>query len=148
MKDLVKFFRHIYLSFVLLKRNIKWLMILLFKGEERAWKVLDFKMYLNPQKSGLCLKEESIHKHLIMDGVREKRSTEIMKRFIERDDGTDDFVHYSQIQMEGYKELKENQLVEFEVVQSPKGPQAQNVKILDSEKVDIEKVDGHEIDGQ
>ncbi len=49
--------------------------------------------------------------------------------FIAQEDGGDDvFVHYSAIQMQGYKALEENQRVEFEVTQGPKGPQAENVR--------------------
>jgi len=48
--------------------------------------------------------------------------------FIEPDGGGRDvFVHYSAIQGEGYKTLSEGQVVEFEVVQGEKGPQASNV---------------------
>lgn len=47
--------------------------------------------------------------------------------FIEREEGGDVFVHFSAIQAEGYKTLKEGQEVEFEVVQGAKGPQAANV---------------------
>ena len=42
--------------------------------------------------------------------------------------GPDVFVHYSAIQSNGYKSLEENQKVEFEVTQGPKGPQAENVR--------------------
>ncbi len=48
--------------------------------------------------------------------------------FIESEDGTDVFVHYSAIDMEGYKTLDEGMEVEFEVVDGAKGPQAANVK--------------------
>src|SRR5215470_6865212 len=48
--------------------------------------------------------------------------------FIGRDDGPDVFVHYSAIPGDGYRTLQEGDLVEFEVVQGPKGPQAANVK--------------------
>ena len=48
--------------------------------------------------------------------------------FIARESGDDVFVHYSAIQMNGYKSLEENQKVEFEVTQGPKGPQAENVR--------------------
>ena len=48
--------------------------------------------------------------------------------FISQDGGGDDvFVHFSAIQTNGYKSLDENQKVEFEVTQGPKGPQASNV---------------------
>jgi CspA family cold shock protein len=51
--------------------------------------------------------------------------------FIAQKDGGDDvFVHYSAIQTQGYKSLDENQLVEFDVTQGPKGPQAENVRPL------------------
>jgi CspA family cold shock protein len=53
--------------------------------------------------------------------------------FIGRNDGEDDvFVHFSAIQMEGYKRLKEGQEVEFSIEDGPKGLQAANV-ILASE---------------
>ncbi|MEZ5114758.1 MAG: cold-shock protein [Candidatus Nanopelagicales bacterium] len=44
------------------------------------------------------------------------------------DGGADVFVHFSAIQMDGYRTLEENQRVEFEIVQGPKGPQAENVR--------------------
>ncbi len=47
--------------------------------------------------------------------------------FIEADDGTDVFVHYSDIQSEGFKSLAEGDAVSFEVVQGDKGPRASNV---------------------
>ena len=47
--------------------------------------------------------------------------------FIGREGGEDVFVHFSSIQMEGYKRLEENQKVEFSVEQGPKGLQASNV---------------------
>ena len=48
--------------------------------------------------------------------------------FIERDDGTDVFVHHSDIEGEGYKSLTEGDAVEFEVIQGQKGPKATNVR--------------------
>lgn len=48
--------------------------------------------------------------------------------FIEQPDGGKDvFVHFSAIQDEGFKSLKEGQEVSFEIVDGPKGPQATNV---------------------
>jgi CspA family cold shock protein len=51
--------------------------------------------------------------------------------FIARESGDKDvFVHFSAIISDGYKTLKEEQQVEFSVVQGAKGPQAQDVKVL------------------
>ncbi len=47
--------------------------------------------------------------------------------FIGREDGEDVFVHYSAIQMDGYRSLEEGQKVEFSIEQGPKGLQAANV---------------------
>src|ERR1700742_3667122 len=47
--------------------------------------------------------------------------------FIEREGGSDVFVHYSAIQGDGFRSLEEGQAVEFEIVDGPKGPQAGNV---------------------
>ena len=47
--------------------------------------------------------------------------------FIEQSDGDDLFVHYSAIQIEGFKTLEEGQEVEFDIVEGPKGLQASNV---------------------
>jgi cold shock protein len=47
--------------------------------------------------------------------------------FIQRQSGEDVFVHFSAIQMDGYKALNEGQAVEFEVRKGPKGLQAENV---------------------
>ena len=44
-------------------------------------------------------------------------------------EGQDVFVHYSAIQMDGYKSLDEGQRVTFEVVQGEKGPQADAVRV-------------------
>ena len=50
--------------------------------------------------------------------------------FIAVDDGADVFVHYSAIDMPGYKTLEENARVEFEISQGSKGPQADGVRIV------------------
>ncbi len=52
--------------------------------------------------------------------------------FLSRDNGPDVFCHFSSIQSDGYKTLKEGQLVEFSVVQGDKGrPQAEDVRRRD-----------------
>ena len=48
--------------------------------------------------------------------------------FITGDDGKEVFVHFSAIQVDGYKTLDEGQAVEYDVNDGPKGPQAANVK--------------------
>ena len=50
--------------------------------------------------------------------------------FISDEEGNDVFVHYSGINMDGFKSLEEGQAVEFDVVEGEKGPQATNVTKL------------------
>ena len=50
--------------------------------------------------------------------------------FITADNDIDVFVHFSAIQGDGYKELKENQRVEFEIKTGKKGPQADAVNLI------------------
>ena len=48
--------------------------------------------------------------------------------FITPDDGGEDvFAHFSAININGFKTLKENQMVQFELIQGPKGKQASNI---------------------
>ncbi len=47
--------------------------------------------------------------------------------FLGREEGPDVFVHFSSIQLDGYKSLKEGDEVEFDVIEGSKGPQADQV---------------------
>lgn len=54
--------------------------------------------------------------------------------FVTPNEGEDDvFVHFSAIEMDGYKTLKEGQAVEFDIEQGPKGLHAQNLKYEEAE---------------
>jgi cold shock protein len=50
--------------------------------------------------------------------------------FLGHDGGADVFVHFSSIQSDGYKSLKEGDAVSFAIIQGDKGPQADNVEVL------------------
>jgi CspA family cold shock protein len=51
--------------------------------------------------------------------------------FITPDDGSEDlFAHFSAIQSNGFKSLQENQAVQFDVTQGPKGKQASNIQTM------------------
>ena len=50
--------------------------------------------------------------------------------FITPESGPDVFVHFSAIAGNGYRNLQENDKVEFEMATGPKGPQAQNVRVI------------------
>jgi CspA family cold shock protein len=53
--------------------------------------------------------------------------------FIAQDGGGPDvFVHFSAIEGSGYRNLEENQAVEFEITQGPKGPQAEKVRAINA----------------
>lgn len=52
--------------------------------------------------------------------------------FLGREGGPDVFVHYSSIQLDGYKSLKEGDPVEFDIIQGEKGPQADKVSRIGS----------------
>lgn len=49
--------------------------------------------------------------------------------FIEQDDGKDVFVHYTAISGEGFKTLQEGMEVEFDLLETDRGPQAANVSL-------------------
>lgn len=51
--------------------------------------------------------------------------------FIQRESGPDVFAHYSAISSTGFRTLNEGQRVEFTVTQGQKGPQAENIVVID-----------------
>ncbi|MGB6423442.1 MAG: cold shock domain-containing protein [Anaerolineales bacterium] len=51
--------------------------------------------------------------------------------FVQRDKGGDVFVHYNEIRGDGYRSLFEGQRVEFSVIEGMKGPQAQELSVID-----------------
>ncbi len=51
--------------------------------------------------------------------------------FIKREDGDDLFVHHNSIETDGFRTLKENEKVEFEVVTTPKGQAAAKVTVVE-----------------
>jgi len=51
--------------------------------------------------------------------------------FIERTNGDDAFAHYNQIRGDGYRTLKEGQKVEFTVKKGEKGPQAEDISVVE-----------------
>jgi CspA family cold shock protein len=51
--------------------------------------------------------------------------------FIQSEEGSDVFVHYTSILTEGFKNLEQGQEVTFEITEGKKGPQASNVRIAD-----------------
>jgi CspA family cold shock protein len=66
-----------------------------------------------------------------MRGTVKWFSTEKGYGFIERDEGDDVFVHHSDIQGTGFKDLNEGEEVEFDLTEGPKGPKAENVVRVD-----------------
>ena len=50
--------------------------------------------------------------------------------FITAEDGKDVFVHFSGLNMEGFKTLEEGEAVEFDITDGAKGPQAVNVEVV------------------
>ncbi len=60
--------------------------------------------------------------------------------FIEQDSGEDVFVHYSDIQTEGYRSLKEGQDVTFELAKADKGWRAANVRAVEGEDIPAPEV--------
>jgi CspA family cold shock protein len=67
---------------------------------------------------------------VVAEGTVKWFSNEKGYGFIQQDGGEDVFVHFSEIQGDGYRTLNEGQRVEFEVVQGNKGLQASGVRSI------------------
>jgi len=70
---------------------------------------------------------KQIFRRVLMEGTVKWFNDSKGFGFITADDGTDVFAHHTEIVGEGFKSLKENERVSFEVEQGPKGPKATNI---------------------
>ena len=61
--------------------------------------------------------------------------------------GEDLFVHYSAIEMDGYKTLKAGQDVQFDIVEGPKGLHAVNIQDVEGQDVEGQDVEGQDVEG-
>ena len=68
--------------------------------------------------------------HILLTGTVKWFNNQKGYGFISDESGNDVFVHYSGLNMEGFKSLEEGQEVEFDVTEGAKGPQAVNVTKL------------------
>jgi CspA family cold shock protein len=78
---------------------------------------------------GLQDRTTEVRKCTVAQGTVKWFNSEKGYGFIAVDGGQDVFVHFSAIQMDGYKSLEDGQRVEFEIAQGNKGPQAENVRL-------------------
>jgi len=79
--------------------------------------------------SGYGVRAEEIEDKIMAQGTVKWFNSEKGFGFIAQDGGGPDvFVHYSAIATSGYRSLEDNQKVEFDATEGPKGPQAENVR--------------------
>jgi cold shock protein len=74
--------------------------------------------------------QHEVRKCTVAQGTVKWFNSEKGYGFIAVDGGPDVFVHFSAIEMDGYKLLEDGQRVEFEIAQGQKGPQAEKVRVL------------------
>jgi CspA family cold shock protein len=80
--------------------------------------------------AGLRQSRREVRKCTVAQGTVKWFNSEKGYGFIAVDGGQDVFVHFSAIQMDGYKALDDGQRVEFEIAQGQKGPQAEKVRVI------------------
>lgn len=79
-----------------------------------------------PHRSDLIAREVSV----VAEGIVKWFNDSKGYGFIEQEDGPDVFVHHSGIDSVGFKSLNEGDRVTFDVGEGPKGPSAENVKVI------------------
>lgn len=92
--------------------------------------VLQFYCHLfiiNRQSTGKQITTFIFRRHFSMKGTVKWFNAKKGFGFISDEDGNDVFVHFSALNMEGFKVLEDGESVEFDVVEGEKGPQAANV---------------------
>jgi CspA family cold shock protein len=85
-----------------------------------AAQATDLEFRVRPRKEGL----------LVTAGIVKWFNGDKGFGFITQENGPDVFVHFSAIQGTGFRNLQDNDKVEFELATGPKGPQAQNVRVV------------------
>jgi CspA family cold shock protein len=105
-------------------------MVVIGSVRKRFWVPKDFGSARgNVTRSGRFLVLVGVKETSMVQGTVKWFNSEKGYGFITPDDGGNDvFAHFSAISMSGYRSLDENQRVEFEITQGPKGPQAENIR--------------------
>ena len=95
---------------------------------------LEKSPFQNPAREFRCLpapdNSSTCKEQFVITGTVKWFNAEKGFGFIARESGPDVFVHYSEIDGDGFRALEDNQRVEFEVNQGPKGPQAVHVRTV------------------
>ena len=88
-------------------------------------------VFVSARKRMICPSGGAIERHVMAQGTVKWFNPDKGYGFISREDGDDLFVHFSEIQMDGYKTLDEGQAVEFDITTGQNGKlQASNVRKL------------------
>ena len=92
----------------------------------RPQRLLDFVAFFMSHFRNLQFHEKEVSRRMAKGTVKWFNDSKGFG-FISKEDGGDVFVHFTDIQGEGFESLSEGQAVSFDVVDSPKGPKAANV---------------------